>query len=93
MAYLQDLLTTQDQQIVIQNNNNQEMGLRDGQAFTSFFPTWEVTAPQYQVPTAWSLSQLGYKTNEVAYACISGIKCEVEKLAFKILVPSASVNP
>lgn len=46
------------------------MGLRPGEAYASYFPSWEVTAPQYVTPTPWSLAQLGYRTNEVAYACI-----------------------
>lgn len=71
MAYLQELLRTQETQLSIQQNNQQFIGLRSGEAYAQYFPTWEVTAPQYQVPIAWSLSQLGYRTNEVAYACIT----------------------
>jgi len=71
MAYLQELLQSQQTQIAQQEINNNQIGLRPGEAYTQYFPTWEVTAPQYQIPTAWSLSQLGYRTNEVAYACIS----------------------
>lgn len=71
MAYLQDLLTSQTEIIRQQQINSlQNFGLSTGQAYSQFFPTWEVTAPQYQYPVAWSLASLGYKTNEVAYACI-----------------------
>ena len=72
MAYLQELLRAQEQQIQQQGiNSTNFIGLRSGEAYAQYFPTWEVTTPQYQVPVAWSLSQLGYRTNEVAYACIS----------------------
>lgn len=72
MAYLQELLQTQEQYIAQQQYySTVNMGLRSNEAYAQYFPTWEVTTPQYQTPTAWSLSQLGYRTNEVAYACIS----------------------
>lgn len=71
MAYLQELLQVQQEQINLQQQNNLAFGLQRGEAYTSYFPTWEVTAPQYPIPAPWSLSALGYKTNEVAYACIS----------------------
>jgi phage portal protein BeeE len=71
MAYLQELLDTQAQQLAIQQQNQTYIGLRPNEAYAQYFPTYEVTSPQYQVPIAWSLSQLGYRTNEVAYACIS----------------------
>ena len=70
MAYLQDLLTTQQQTIAQQQSTNDQLGLGN-RAYAQYFPTWEVTAPQYPIPQPWSLSLLGYKTNEVAYACIS----------------------
>ena len=72
MAYLQELLRAQEQQLQQQGINSQNfIGLRPGEAYAQYFPTWEVTTPQYQTPIAWSLSQLSYRTNEVAYACIS----------------------
>lgn len=74
MAYLQDLLNQQNQQIAIsETQNRQFVGDLGGRAYAQYFPTWEVTAPQYMTPVAWSLAHLGYKTNEVAYACI-GLK-------------------
>jgi HK97 family phage portal protein len=45
------------------------IGLRPGEAYASYFPTWEVTAPQYPQPSPYSLQDT-YRTNEVAYACI-----------------------
>src|SRR6185436_15562570 len=72
MAYIQELIRTQEEHIRQQQiYSTIDMGLGKGQAYASVFPTWEVTAPQYMQPTAWSLAQLGYRTNEVAYACIS----------------------
>jgi HK97 family phage portal protein len=70
MAYLQEFLQTQRQQIAIQNQNAGEIGLPPGAAYSSYFPTWEVTAPQYPTPSPYSLMNIGYRTNEVAYACI-----------------------
>lgn len=70
MGYVTELVRTQEQYLRQQQNNQQFIGLPKGAAYSSYFPTWEVTAPQYQQPTAYSLAQLGYRTNEVAYACI-----------------------
>jgi len=71
MAELQQLL--QQQALIIQQQqitSGSQFGLSNGQAYSQFFPTWEVTTPQYPYPLPWSLASLGYKTNEVAYACI-----------------------
>lgn len=70
MGYVSELVATQNQYLAQQQNNQNFIGLPPGAAYSSYFPTWEVTAPQYQQPTAYSLAQLGYRTNEVAYACI-----------------------
>jgi HK97 family phage portal protein len=71
MAYLQDLLNSQTEIIRQQQITSQrEFGLVSNEAYSQYFPTWEVTAPQYMYPQAWSLASLSYKTNEVAYACI-----------------------
>lgn len=72
MAYLQELIAEQNRQIRQQGINSQNFfGLGPGEAYAQYFPTWEVTAPQYATPNAYSLSQLSYRTNEVAYACIN----------------------
>jgi len=74
MAYLQELIQTQEEYVRQQQiNSTVYMGLRPGEAYARYFPSYEVTAPQYQIPIPWSLSDLGYRTNEVAYACI-GLK-------------------
>ena len=70
MAILQELIETQRQAIAQEQLNNQQIGLIAGDAYARYFPGWEVTTPQYQVPQALTLANLGYRTNEVAYACI-----------------------
>jgi len=70
MAYLQDLLRTQEQQLTQQGTWNNQIGLVGGEAYAQYFPSYEVTSPQYPYPQSWTLASLGYKTNEVAYACI-----------------------
>ena len=70
MAYLQEIVATQNEQLRISAiNNQQNIGLKPGEAYASYFPTWEVTAPQYPVPSPYQLTDV-YRTNEVAYACI-----------------------
>jgi HK97 family phage portal protein len=72
MAYLQQLVQEQNRQVQQQQiNATNFFGLERGEAYAQYFPTWEVTAPQYPQPNAYTLAQLGYRTNEVAYACIN----------------------
>jgi len=72
MPYLQELIATQNEYVRQQQiNSTVQMGLRPGEAYAQYFPSYEVTAPQYQQPIPWTLSNLGYRTNEVAYACIA----------------------
>lgn len=70
MAYIQDLLQTQREELAIQQQNYGQVGLPRGSAYSQYFPSWEVTAPQYLYPNSYSLAQLGYRKNEVCYACI-----------------------
>lgn len=69
MPYLQELI--QQSRIAYQQPVGADLGLPRGQAYSSYYPTYEVTSPQYQTPNAWSLAQEGYRTNEVIYACIA----------------------
>lgn len=69
MAYLQELIQSQNQQLRNQATNESFIGLGPGEAYAQYFPTWEVTAPQYQQPNPYTLTGY-YRTNEVAYACI-----------------------
>lgn len=41
------------------------------EAYASFYPTYEVTTPQYQTPNSYQLAQVGFRENELAYACIN----------------------
>src|SRR5258706_14597994 len=71
MAYLQDIVATQNEQLRISAlNNAQTIGLSTGEAYASYFSTWETTAPQYPQPIAYTLANIGFKVNELAYACI-----------------------
>lgn len=70
MGYISELIQTQRQYASQQLDNEQFIGLPTGAAYSQYFPTWEVTSPQYITPTAYTLAQLGYRTNEVAYICI-----------------------
>lgn len=71
MAYLQDLVK-QEQQLTAQQQTYaaQTLGLASGQAYSSFYPAWEINTPQYVTPSPYSLAQQGYRTNEVAFAAI-----------------------
>lgn len=69
MPYLDELI--RQTQIALQQPVGADLGLRRGQAYASYYPNYEVTTPQYTVPNAWTLAQMGYRTNEVIYACIA----------------------
>jgi HK97 family phage portal protein len=47
-----------------------DLGLPQGMAYSAFPPMWEVTAPQYTYPSAYTMIREGYKTNEFAYSII-----------------------
>ena len=69
MPYLQELI--RQTRVAYQQPVGADLGLPRGQAYASYYPTYEVTSPQYQTPNSWSLAQEGYRTNEVIYACIA----------------------
>jgi HK97 family phage portal protein len=72
MAYLDDLVK-QAQQIATQAQMyaGQTMGYDGTQAYSSYFPLYEIQSPQYVSPSPYYLAQLGYRSNEVAYACMT----------------------
>jgi HK97 family phage portal protein len=72
MAYL-DELVKQSQQIAAQAQvyASQNIGYTGKQAYSSFYPTYEIQSPQYVSPSPYYLAQLGYRSNEVAYACMT----------------------
>jgi hypothetical protein len=55
----------------MQNLLGSNLGLRQGGAFSSYFPSYEVTTPQYPVPNPRIIAQEGYRTNDFAYAITS----------------------
>jgi HK97 family phage portal protein len=72
MSYLDDLIK-QSQQIAGQavSYAGQSMGYDGRTAYSSFYPLSEVQSPQYVSPSPYYLAQLGYRSNEVAYACMT----------------------
>jgi HK97 family phage portal protein len=63
----QSLVNIQQQQ----QYTSQVMGLHTGGAYARYNPAWETGTPKYlDNGTAYSLAQLGYNTNSLAYACI-----------------------
>lgn len=69
MPYLNELI--RQQQVSLQQPVGADLGLPRGAAYSSYYPSYEIQTPQYNVPNAFSLAQMGYRTNEVIYACIS----------------------
>lgn len=69
MSYLDELMA--QTRVALQQPVGADLGLRRGQAYASFYPNYEVQSPQYNVPNAFSLAQMGYRTNEVIYSCIA----------------------
>ena len=66
MAYLEELL----QQQQYNPQTYQSVGLPKGQAYASFYNPYEVSSPQYTVPNAFQVAQMGYRTNEFVYSII-----------------------
>jgi HK97 family phage portal protein len=71
MAYLEDLLRISSQNIVQQYASGNYLGLPKGMAYSSFYPEWEVSTPQYMTPNPYTLAQMGFRTNELVYTCIN----------------------
>lgn len=71
MAYLDQLLKEALATQAQQQANTDALRGNSGMAFSSFYPSYEVQTPQYPAPNAYSLAQIGYRTNELAYTCIN----------------------
>lgn len=85
MAYLEDLLQSSLQQAGQLMNINQSMvGLPRGMAYSSFYPEWEVTTPQYVTPSPYSLAQMGYRTNELVFTCVNVRADSISEAPLKI---------
>lgn len=71
MAYLQEI--EQQMNVVMNqaNRNAAQLGVPKGGAYASYYPTWEMQAPQYIIPNALSLANQGYRTNEFVYSIIN----------------------
>ena len=44
--------------------------IEPGVAYGNMWPNWETQSPQYPMPNAYNLAQLGYRKDELVYACI-----------------------
>lgn len=64
MAYLDELLQLQR----YTTNAGQQIDLKRGQAYASFYNPVEVSAPSYVVPNPYTLTREGYRANEFAYS-------------------------
>lgn len=71
MAYLEDLLKQSSDNAIQQYSTGSYLGLPRGAAYSSFYPEWETSTPQYPVPSPYSLAQMGYRVNELVYTCIN----------------------
>ena len=71
MAYLQEI--EQQLQVMVNQQTQQarQLGLPPGAAFASYFPQWEISSPQYNMPSSYSLANLGFRTNEFVYSLIN----------------------
>lgn len=72
MPYLEDLLQRSADEASRQlYTSAYSLGKPLGMAYSSFYPEWEVSTPQHQVPSPYSLAQMGYRTNELVFTCIN----------------------
>jgi HK97 family phage portal protein len=67
MDYLTDLL----RQISYIPPVGLDVGLKPGEAYASYYPSWEVQTPQYISPNPYNTAQQGYRLNEVVYSIIN----------------------
>ena len=72
MSYLSDLVS-QAEQIAKQSQiyAGRDMGYTGQEAYSSYFPLHEIQSPQYVSPSPYYLAQLGFRSNELAYTCMT----------------------
>jgi HK97 family phage portal protein len=72
MPFLEELINQSRLDISQQQTYSaRDVGLRNGQAYSSYFPNYEVTSPQFITPSAYNMAQMGYRSNELVYSIIS----------------------
>jgi HK97 family phage portal protein len=71
MAYLEELIRQTQITMQQQEQNTSRLMGNSPYPYASFYPSWEIQTPQYTTPTAYSLAQVGYRTNELAFTCIN----------------------
>lgn len=78
MAFLDELI--RQQQVALSQPVGANLGVPRGGAYASYYNPIDVTAPSYITPNAYTLSQVGYRTNEFAYS-IMGIRASAKSEA------------
>lgn len=63
------------------------------QAYSSFYPSYEITSPQYPTPNPYFLAQQGYRTNDLVYACINERSTDVKQAPLIIRKDDGSDAP
>jgi len=71
MSYLDELIRYDQITLAQQTQNSQRLMGETSFPYASFYPSWETQTPQYITPTAYTLAQVGYRTNELAFTCIN----------------------
>ena len=71
MSYLDELLAYSQNTLAQQTQNTQRLMGDSGLAYSSFYPSWEVQTPQFVMPSPYTLANIGYRINELAFTCIN----------------------
>lgn len=79
MAYLEQLLQQTYQQPV-----GADLGLPLGAAYASYYGGYETQSPSYPTPNPYSLAQIGFRSNELAYACINERSARVSEAPVRV---------
>lgn len=51
----------------------------NGAVVSNTYPSWETSTPQYTTPTAYNLANIGYRRNELVFACIDELATSVSE--------------
>ena len=70
MAFLDQLLNLQEQLNKQRATFLTSLGISPQKPYASFYPEYETQTPQHQSPNPRILTQMGFRTNELVYACV-----------------------
>lgn len=84
MAFLDQLQNLQEQLNKQRTTFLTSLGISPQRPYASFYPEYETTTPQHQTPNARILAQMGYRTNELVYACIQARSMAVSESKINI---------